>query len=51
MGMKIFGNGRLANDLESCLQFVLGLDCVDCMTAGFESPDQLRQTIRAMGSL
>lgn len=51
MGMKIYGNGRLADERESCLQFALGLDCLDCLTIGFESPEQLRQTIRTIRSL
>jgi len=36
IGMKIFGAGRLRNRVDECLQFVLGLDCVDAFTIGQE---------------
>ena len=43
IGMKIFGAGRLTNRMDECLQFVLGLDCVDCFSIGFESYAQFAE--------
>jgi aryl-alcohol dehydrogenase-like predicted oxidoreductase len=37
IGMKILGAGKLRNNVDEALQFVLSLDCVDCFTIGSES--------------
>jgi len=42
IGMKIFGAGRLRNRADECLQFALGLDCVDVFTIGTESRAELQ---------
>ncbi|MBI4560279.1 MAG: aldo/keto reductase [Candidatus Hydrogenedentes bacterium] len=41
LGMKIVGNGDLRDRIVPSLQFVLGLDCVDAFTIGFESTEEL----------
>jgi aryl-alcohol dehydrogenase-like predicted oxidoreductase len=43
IGMKIFGAGRLRDRTDECLQFALGLDCVDVFTIGAESRTELQQ--------
>lgn len=45
IGMKIFGAGRLRNRTDECLQFALGLDCVDVFTIGTESRAELQDVI------
>jgi aryl-alcohol dehydrogenase-like predicted oxidoreductase len=45
IGMKIFGAGRLRNRADECLQFALGLDCVDAFTIGTESRAELQQLV------
>lgn len=37
IGMKIFGQGRLVDRKDECLQYVLGLDFVDAFTIGQNS--------------
>ena len=45
IGMKIFGAGRLRNRADECLQFALGLDCVDTFTIGTESRAELQDLV------
>jgi aryl-alcohol dehydrogenase-like predicted oxidoreductase len=45
IGMKIFGAGRLRDRTDECLQFALGLDCVDAFTIGTESRLELQQLV------
>jgi len=45
-GIKILGEGKIADKREESLRFVLGLDCVDAVIIGFESPDQVDEIIR-----
>jgi aryl-alcohol dehydrogenase-like predicted oxidoreductase len=45
IGMKIFGAGRLRDRTDECLQFALGLDCVDAFTIGTESRGELQQLV------
>jgi predicted aldo/keto reductase-like oxidoreductase len=45
IGMKIFGAGRLRDRADECLQFALGLDCVDAFTIGTESRAELQQLV------
>ncbi len=45
-GMKILGEGRIAERREESLKYVLGLDCVDAIVIGFESPAQIDEIIR-----
>jgi aryl-alcohol dehydrogenase-like predicted oxidoreductase len=41
IGMKILGAGSLVSRKDECLRYVLGLDCVDCFTIGFQNTRQL----------
>ena len=41
IGMKILGAGSLANRVDECLRYALGLDCVDCFTIGVQDRRQL----------
>jgi len=47
LGMKILGNGSFKTPEEqvASIKFVLGLDCVDAMVIGFESPQQIDQIL------
>jgi len=44
-GMKILGEGKIADRREESLNYVLGLDCVDAIVIGFESPAQIDEII------
>jgi len=44
-GMKILGEGKLADKREQSLRYVVGLDCVDAIVIGFESPAQIDDII------
>jgi aryl-alcohol dehydrogenase-like predicted oxidoreductase len=43
LGMKILGEGALANQLEMAIQHAVGLDCIDGFTIGFTSTTELDQ--------
>jgi predicted aldo/keto reductase-like oxidoreductase len=43
IGMKIFGAGKLRDKTDECLQYALGLDCVDVFTIGAESRAEMEQ--------
>jgi aryl-alcohol dehydrogenase-like predicted oxidoreductase len=45
-GMKIFGAGRLTDRVDECLQYVLGLDCVDAFTIGQESQREMQDLLK-----
>jgi aryl-alcohol dehydrogenase-like predicted oxidoreductase len=40
-GMKIVGEGKLRDQIDASLKFVLGLGTVDTMAIGFEKPDEI----------
>jgi aryl-alcohol dehydrogenase-like predicted oxidoreductase len=40
-GMKITGAGKLKDQVDASLKFVLGLGCVDTMIVGFERPEEI----------
>ena len=40
-GIKILGEGKIADQREKSLRYVLGLDCVDSIVIGFESCEQI----------
>ncbi len=48
IGMKIFGEGQLANEREACMKFAQGLDFLDAMTIGFHKPEQIDDVLRLM---
>jgi 1-deoxyxylulose-5-phosphate synthase len=45
-GMKVLGQGALAYDPERAIQYALGLGCLDAITIGMTSSQQLRDNIR-----
>jgi aryl-alcohol dehydrogenase-like predicted oxidoreductase len=53
VGMKIFGNGTLVTDeqRQASLEFVLKSDAVNALTIGFESVDQVRDTIQRVNKI
>lgn len=48
IGMKIFGEGKLADQREECMKFAQGHDFMDAMTIGFEKPEQIDEVLRLM---
>lgn len=40
-GIKILGEGKIADQREKSLRYVLGLECVDSIVIGFEAADQV----------
>jgi aryl-alcohol dehydrogenase-like predicted oxidoreductase len=48
IGMKIFGEGQLADQREACMKFAQGLDFLDAMTIGFHKPEQIDDVLRLM---
>ena len=44
-GIKILGEGKIVDRREESLKYVLGLDCVDAIVIGFESPAQIDEII------
>ncbi len=51
IGMKIFGEGQLRERGEESLRFVLGLDCVDSFTIGFESREEVTDLVRRVAAV
>ncbi len=48
IGMKIVGEGKLVDQLDKSLEFVMRLDCVDAMVIGFEKIAEVEDTINRM---
>jgi aryl-alcohol dehydrogenase-like predicted oxidoreductase len=48
IGMKILGEGTLADQRDRCIQFAQKLGLLDAMTIGFEEPDQIDDILRLM---
>ncbi len=46
IGMKILGGGRLRNQPDKCLKYVLGLDFVDAFTIGQENQDEMLDLVK-----
>jgi hypothetical protein len=44
--MKVLGEGRLRDQIDKTLAFVLGLDCLDCFTIGAANRGELADLIR-----
>ena len=44
-GIKILGEGRIADQREKSMRYVLGLECVDSIVIGFESCDQINDIL------
>jgi predicted aldo/keto reductase-like oxidoreductase len=48
IGMKIYGEGQLAkqaNQRDHCIRFAQQLGLIDCMTIGFEKPEEIDETL------
>lgn len=50
-GMKVVGQGRLADNYAHGIQYVHGLDCVDAITIGMESRDQVDANVACIEAL
>ena len=48
IGMKIFGEGKLADEREACMQFAQENGLLDAMTIGFHTPQQIDDALRLM---
>ena len=48
IGMKIFGEGRLADERDACMKYAQGNGLLDAMTIGFHTPDQIDDVLRLM---
>lgn len=48
IGMKIFGEGQLAEQREACMKFAQNLGTLDAMTIGFEKPEQIDEVLSLM---
>jgi 1-deoxyxylulose-5-phosphate synthase len=46
--MKIFGEGRLAEQREACIKYAQELGLIDAMTIGFHRPEQIDDVLRLM---
>ena len=51
VGMKIAGEGRLVDQLDNSLRYVMALDCVDAMIIGFEKKTEVDDTINRMDKI
>jgi aryl-alcohol dehydrogenase-like predicted oxidoreductase len=45
IGMKIYGEGSLANAKDECIQFIQKSGLVDTMTLGAEKPEQMAESL------
>lgn len=48
IGMKIFGEGRLADQREACMKYAQQLGLLDAMTIGFHTPQQIDEVLWLM---
>lgn len=48
IGMKIFGEGRLADQRDACMKYAQNLGLLDAMTIGFHTPAQIDDVLRLM---
>jgi aryl-alcohol dehydrogenase-like predicted oxidoreductase len=48
IGMKIFGEGRLADQREECIKYAQELGLLDAMTIGFHTPEQIDDVLQLM---
>lgn len=51
IGMKVLGDGRLSDNVDKSLQFVLSKEYVDCFTIGFENADELKDVMKRLPTL
>jgi aryl-alcohol dehydrogenase-like predicted oxidoreductase len=48
IGMKIFGEGRLVDQRDACIQYAQEAGLLDAMTIGFHKPEQIDDVLRLM---
>ena len=48
IGMKIFGEGRLADQRDACMKYAQEVGLLDAMTIGFHTPEQIDDVLRLM---
>lgn len=48
IGMKIFGEGKLADQREACMKYAQGSGLLDAMTIGFHKPEQIDDVLQLM---
>lgn len=48
IGMKIFGEGRLADQRDACMKYAQGNGLLDAMTIGFQAPEQIDDVLHLM---
>jgi aryl-alcohol dehydrogenase-like predicted oxidoreductase len=48
IGMKILGEGGLANMKDECIRFAQNLGVLDAMTIGFQAPGQIDEILRLL---
>jgi len=48
IGMKIYGEGQLADRRDECMRFAQNLGLLDAMTLGAETKDQMDETLRLL---
>ena len=46
IGMKILGEGQLADQRDACIRFAQELGLLDAMTIGFDTPAQIDDVLR-----
>ncbi|MCL6518458.1 MAG: aldo/keto reductase [Armatimonadetes bacterium] len=46
VGIKILGEGTIAEERDASLKYVLGLDCIDSIIVGFESTEQIDDILK-----
>jgi 1-deoxyxylulose-5-phosphate synthase len=51
IGMKILGEGRLANNLDTAIKHAVELDAIDAFTIGFTSETQLDQVAEKIAAV
>ncbi len=51
LGMKVFGVGRLGNELYEALNYVFGLRSVDAITIGMRNRSELIKNVRMVGEI
>lgn len=48
IGMKIFGEGKLADQRDACMKYAQGNGLLDAMTIGFHTPAQIDDVLQMM---
>jgi aryl-alcohol dehydrogenase-like predicted oxidoreductase len=48
IGMKVFGEGRLADQRDACMKYAQECGLLDAMTIGFHTPEQIDDVLRLM---